>query len=381
MLALSMLAGLVWASMAPLYLFFGVYLRSLGLTYGAIGLITTIGAVLSSFPQIVFGAIADRVSSRKSIISFAMLIRTAFSLMLLLSKDLLGLSVGYVAMSFSLSGYMPIAQSMVADISRGERLGRSMGRYRLFGSAGWAISCVLTGFLARWSLTNIFPIAFAASVMALMVSLMLPDVRRKEDSTSPTAAREGRKMTPFLTTAFMLSVLLSGLSMGAASSFLTISLAQLGIEPFFLGIVIAAGALFEIPSMYLSGLLCDRVGSFAVLSIGEMGLAAVYWLYGTVTNITTYVLIQGLRGILYAVFTVSGMAASSGLGGRRRGSLYAGLYNLSYYLGSAPGPYMGGLVSDYMGLSAMFTLSSAISIASAVLLIPQIMDKLRASPK
>ena len=81
-------------------------------------------------------------------------------------------------------------------------------------------------------------------------------------------------------------------------------------------------------------------------------------------------LVQGLRGILYAGFTVSGLAASSGLGGRRRGSLYAGLYNLSYYLGSVPGPYMGGLVSDYMGLSAMFTLSSAISIASAALLIP-----------
>jgi len=31
---------------------------------------------------------------------------------------------------------------------------------------------------------------------------------------------------------------------------------------------------------------------------------------------------------------------------------------------------MGGFVSDYMGLSAMFTLSSAISIASAALLIP-----------
>lgn len=371
MLALSILAGLVWASMAPLYLFFGVYLRSLGLTYGAIGLITTTGAVLSSFPQIVFGAIADRINSRKRIISFAMLIRTASSLMSLLSKDLLGLSVGYVAMSFSLSGFMPIAQSMVADISGGERLGRSMGRYRLFGSAGWAISCVLTGCLARWSLTNIFPITFAASAMAFMVSLMLPDVSRRGEGGSPsTGAREGRKMTPFLTVAFLLSIMLSCLSMGAATSFLTISLAQLGIEPFFLGIVIATGGLFEVPSMYVSGLLCDRIGSFAVLSIGEVGLAAVYWLYGTVTNITTYVLVQGLRGILYAVFTVSGMAASSGLGGRRRGSLYAGLYNLSYYLGSVPGPYMGGLISDYMGLSAMFTLSSAISIASAALLIP-----------
>jgi len=375
------LGGLVWASMAPFYLFFGVYLRSLGLTFGTIGSIMTIGSILSSFPQIIIGAIADRIQHRKLIISFAMLARMMFSFMLLLSRDVLSLSIWYIGMSFSLSGFMPLAQSIVADQSERDELGRSLGRYRLFGSGGWAISCVLTGWLAIENLRSIFAITFELSIIGFLVSIVLPEAKRKGDEAISIVPKEETKQSPVLMVIFMLSVFLACVGMGAASSFLTISLSQLGMGTFLLGIVIAIGAMCEVPSMYLSGLLCDRIGSFSVLAIGEAGLAAVYWLYGIVTNLYTYILVQGIRGILYAVFTVSGMATSSSLGGRRRGSFFAGLYNLSYYLGTAPGPYFGGLISDYAGLSTMFFLSSAISFSSAILLVPWIFGKKRSETK
>jgi MFS family permease len=367
------LGGLVWASMAPFYLFFGIYLRSLGLTYGTIGSIMTIGSILSSFPQIFIGAIADRSRHRKLIISFAMLARTAFSLMLLLSRDILSLSIGYIGMSFSLSGFMPLAQSIVADLSEKERLGRSLGRYRLFGSGGWAISCVLTGGLAEHDLRAIFPITFALSILGLLFSIALPEGKGKGERAISMAPKGGTKPSFAIMATFMLSVFLACVGMGAATSFLTISLSQLGMGAFFLGIVMATGAMCEVPAMYISGLLCDRIGSFTVLAMGEAGLASIYWLYGTVKDLYTYILVQGIRGILYSVFTISGMAASSGIGGRRRGSFFAGLYNTSYYLGTAPGPYLGGLISDYAGLSAMFYFASATSISSAILVIPVIL--------
>lgn len=264
---------------------------------------------------------------------------------------------------------MPLAQSMVADFSGDNRLGVYMGRYRLFGSIGWAAACILTGLLAGESLWNIFPLTLAFSAISFLVSLFLPSVEGTGGSRHGSTQHRGVSSVK-LAACFTASILISGVGMGATSSFLTISLSQLGGDPFFMSLVVAIGALLEVPAMYLGGWLSDRIGGLPVLVFGEVGLGMVYWLYGTVKNLYSYLLIQGVRGILYALHTVSGMSISSSLGGSRRRGLYAGFYNLSLQLGFASGPYLGGLVSDYRGLWAMFAMSSALSWASAILLTP-----------
>lgn len=329
----------------------------------------TIASVLSSSLQVTFGTIADRYGNRKTLISASLLLRTLASFMLMLSGDVINISIWYVGTSLFLSGFMPLAQSIVADLSEGRRLGISMGRYRLFGSMGWAISCIVTGLLARYDTRNIFPITFAFSIASFLASLALPEVKSIRE-WHPESTREGARVSATLVIFFIASVLLSGLSMGATTSFLNISLTQLGSDPLFLGVVLAIGACFEVPAMYLSGRLSDRIGSLPVLFFGEIGLGLVYWLYGTVKTLYGYILIQGIRGTLYATFMISGMSASSSLGGSRRGSTYAGLYNLSLYLGMAFGPYLGGLISDFLGLFSMFTLSSTLSVISAFMLTP-----------
>lgn len=368
----SILGGLVWASFAPFSLLFGVYLRSLGLSYTNIGLLMTTASMLSTSPQLMFGAIADRFGKRRLIMSSVLLARAVVILMLLLSRDVVSLSTLYVLASLFLSGFIPLAQSMVADLSESEKLGKSMGEYRLFGSVGWVVSCVLTGLLARENLWNIFPVTFAFSCLSFLASLALPEFKAP-DEARPKGGRHEARLTTTMSALFATSVPLSGMSMGATSSFLSISLSQLGGDPLFLGAVIAIGALFEVPAMYLSGRLCDRIGGFPVLLAGEAGLGAVYWLYGTVKTFHSYLLIQGVRGVLYAFFVVSGTSVSSRLGGSRRGGLYAGLYNMSLYLGTTPGPYIGGLASDYLGLWTMFMISSVLSEASAVLILPWVL--------
>jgi MFS family permease len=372
----SIVGGLIWASFAPFTLLFGVYLRSRGLSYSSIGLLVTVTSLLSSFLQPVFGAAADKYRRRKVIVSISLLARSLAYLILMLSTDVMSMLVWYVVAGLFLAGFMPLAQSMIADLSENDRLGISMGRYRLFGSMGWAAACVMTGLLARNNLWNIFPIGLAFSTLSSLISLFLPEVEGvKRSRYENTRSRGGMsvKLAAFFTT----SILLSGIGIGATSSFLTISLSQLGSDPLFMGIVIAIGALLEVPAMYLGGRLSDCIGGLPVLVLGEVGLGMVYWLYGTVTNLYSYLLIQGVRGILYALFAVSGMAISSGLGGSRRRGLYAGFYNLSLQLGTASGPYLGGLVSDYRGLWAMFALSSALSGVSAMLLTPWIPGSLK----
>ncbi|MGQ9479013.1 MAG: MFS transporter [Thermoproteota archaeon] len=370
MLTLFLLSGAVWASMAPLLLFFGVYLMSLGFSYSDIGLISTFGIVSSSIPQLIFGAVADKIIRRKPIIVFAVSIRVLAGLMMLVSKDVVSISAWYILASFSLAGFMPIAQSMVADMAEGEEVGRLMGNYRLFGSAGWAVSCVLTGLLVTEKLENIFSIFFFFSIASFPLALLLKESWRPPEKEGGEAGTVMVKSSIALTLCFTASIILSSLSMGATNVFITIFLSKLGMEPLLIGVTIALGALMEIPAMYLGGMLCDRVGSLTVLSAGEVGLAFIYWLYGTVGNIYTYVIVQSIRGILYAVFTVAGMTASSSLWGEEKRGFYASLYNLSLNMGMSLGPSFGGFISDKLGLLATFLISSLISLISATILSP-----------
>jgi PPP family 3-phenylpropionic acid transporter len=333
----------------------------------------TVTSIFSSFLQLVFGATADKYRNRKAIISLALLARSVACLLLMVSKDVVSMALWYIVASLFLSGFMPLAQSIVADLSEKGKLGVSMGRYRLFGSIGWAVSCILTGFLARENLWSIFPITLAFSTSSFLISLALPEVERFKESSESMQSTVNAYIA--LAACFAISIFLSGVSMGATSSFLTISLNQLGSDPFFIGVIIALGAFLEVPAMYLGGRLSDLIGSIPVLVIGEAGLGVIYWLYGNIRNIFNYLLIQGARGVLYALFTVSGMSISSRLGGSKKGGFYAGLYNLSLYLGMASGPYIGGLVSDYQGLWAMFALSSVLAGISAILLFPWMLSK------
>ncbi|MEM1547637.1 MAG: MFS transporter [Thermoproteota archaeon] len=369
LLRISIVGGLVWASFAPFSLFLGVYLISQGLSYASIGLLMTTTSILSSFLQLAFGSLADKYQNTRLIISLTLLARSIACLILVFSRDLASILLWYIVSGVFLSGFLPIAQSMVAKLSEDERLGFSMGKYRLSGSLGWAFSCILTGLFARYEMWNIFPITLILSFSSFLTSLVIPEVEGIAVSHREIGRRETRKPAKLIVF-FILSIFLSSLSMSAASSFLNIFLFQLGSDPFFIGIIIAIGAFLEVPAMYLGGILSDKIGEILVLMAGEMGLGVIYWLYGTVKNIYTYIIIQGFRGILYAFFMVSGMSLSSNVGDVGKKGFYAGLYNLSLQFGMALGPFLGGLVSDAFGLLAMFVTVSILSELSSALLIP-----------
>jgi len=243
-----------------------------------------------------------------------------------------------------------------------------MGLYRLGGSAGWAVMCLIAGLVASLysSYLPAFDLATLLSAAAFLVSLGLTD---PQPSTISTAVTDQARSSATLSNAraFYASVFLGSLGIGATSSFVTILLSELGGDPVTIGVVLAVGAAVEVPAMYYGGRLTDKYGSLWVLSAGMTGMAVSYVLYGWVGMPMALVFVQAIRGLFYGFFTVSGMTMSSSLGGAERGGFHAGLYGLISTLGSSSGPSLGGLVSDQCGLKSMFVLSSVVSLLAASL--------------
>jgi len=360
---LALLGALFWGSMAPSYLFVAVYLKASGLDYSAIGLVTTASVLASSLPQIIFGHLIDRYGRHGLLIPLSLFFRAFCLVMLAFATDAWSVALWFVVAGLPMSLFMPSMQSAVARISVPNTMGTSMGLYRLGGSAGWAVMCLVSGLVA--SLSSDFRLAFGLgallSVFAFLLSL--PFASQLGDSKEPPSVEPGgptRKTDQ--SELFYTSVFLGSLGIGATSSFVTVLLAELGGGPFMIGAVLAAGATAEVPAMYLGGKMSDKYGALLVLSAGMAGLAVSYVFYGVVNVLVAYLFVQALRGLFYGLFTVSGMAMSSSLGGAEKGGLHAGFYNLVSTLGSSSGPYIGGLMSDQLGLRTMYWFSSAVSL-------------------
>ena len=353
--------------MAPSAMFVSVQLRSSGLAYSDIGLVSTASVLLSSLPQLLFGHMIDKYGRRAALIKASILIRSFFLSMVALSSDPWSLAFWYVAASLPLSLFLPSIQSFVARRSSPESLGTNMALYRLGGSAGWAVVCLVAGLVAS---SSSFTVAFALgallSVVAFIASLGLTDRGPPEDSTPPVEPMRS-SATLLSGLAFYGSTFLGSLGIGATSSFVAVLLSELGGSPSIIGAVLAAGAAAEVPAMYYGGKLADRYGPLWILAAGMAGMGVSYVFYGMVNVLEALVFVQASRGLFYGLFTVSGMAMSSSLGGTERGGLHAGLYNLVGTLGASSGPSAGGFMSDQLGLKSMFALSSLVSLLGASL--------------
>ena len=360
---LALIGALFWGSMAPSSVFVAIYLKSSGLDYAAIGLVSAASVLASSLPQIAFGRLIDRYGKHGMLIALSLFFRAFCLTMVALAADAWSVSFWYVAAGLPTSLFMPSMQSMVARSSVPDTMGVSMGSYRLGGSAGWAVMCLVSGLVA--SAFSDFRLAFGLGALLSVVNflLSLPLANQPDPPRSLPMAEEGKPaMGAGQGRSFYTSLFLGNLGLGATSSFLTILLNELGGGPLIIGTVLAVGATAEVPAMYIGGKLSDRYGRMGILSVGMAGLAFSYALYGVLNALFACLFVQALRGLFYGFFTVSGMAMSSSLGGAERGGLHAGLYNLVSTLGTSSGPYIGGLLSDQLGLKAMYWLSAGVSL-------------------
>lgn len=375
-----LLGFLTWSSLAPLYLYYGWYLRSEGINYVEVGMVLGLSIVSTFFAQLFSGFLFDYFHNYKYLLLFTFIIRSLSTSFIAYLPNPHDTYIWYILSSFSLGMFSPLSQSIIAEASRNEKLGTSLGQFRLSGSAGWVFSCIISGFVAMQSLKGSFILASIFSILSLPLILLLKtdtDVSQSISDLNLSKNTNSNVEQDNLTTFFFyLSVFFASIGMGAASNFLNIFILENGNNALSLSLILAIGALVEVPSMLLSGKLSDALGPLKLLSVSEFFLGLVYLGYALVKNLESFFLVQSFRGLFYAIFTVSGMHFSSVIGGKKRRGTSAGIYNVSTTIGLALGPYLAGLISQYpvfilgsySGIAASFVFSFLISIFAAILL-------------
>ncbi|MBO3757710.1 MAG: MFS transporter, partial [Candidatus Brockarchaeota archaeon] len=115
-----LLGFLTWSSLAPLYLYYGWYLRSEGIDYVEIGMVLGSSVIFTFFAQLLSGSLFDRFHNYKYLLLITFLIRSLSTSFIVYLSNPRDTYIWYVLSSFSLGMFSPLSQSIIAETSRGE---------------------------------------------------------------------------------------------------------------------------------------------------------------------------------------------------------------------------------------------------------------------
>jgi PPP family 3-phenylpropionic acid transporter len=347
--------------------FLYVYFSDLGLSGGQVGLLATLSPVVAMLFTTSVASLADRKRKRVRITQVALAgsCVTVFLLRLPASFGSIVPLVFFLAVFSTPS--ISIADGLIARMAQRNRL--NFGGMRLWGSLGFAISALGCG--ALWQ-------AFGFETMFIVGSLLcLPPILlagRLEEG--PAAVERGHKPVSQLlrdrTLVLLLAAtVLAGISTSLSGTFGGIYARSLGGGNTLIGAMGAFGALAELPTMFFSNRISERISETnAVLcSYGLMG--AAFLGYALTDNPDLLLAFAIVRGLGYGLWLTSTVRLVTRRTPEQWASTAQGLLTICLF-GLAPlvaGP-LGGLIYDSINPAAVFGLATGcLGMAGVVMLV------------
>ena len=362
---LSLYLGLVTSTMGFLQPFVPLYLLEAGLDKAQIGLVAGAGALLALVVQPLVGRLSDHFDSRRPFVALmAVLAGVAYLLFPWLHGPLpflLAVALGANA-NMVMQGVGGVLVGRLAERGKG---GATYAAYRVWGSVGYVLVALLTGFLlrngnlkGREALDPIFhfgPLLFFA---VALLARWLPDPKAPPAPESEAArVRMHPNLRRFLLVDFLYIVALYG-----ASGFLSIFMKELGGTGLLLSCVFLPGVILEVLVMRKSGALSDRYGRRPILLVSYLLLPFRLLLYAAATGPYAILAIQTLHGLNFGIVGAVAVAfVNDQAEHRTRGALQAQLALVTATAG-AIGPALMGAVADAYGLRAMFLVAALLAL-------------------
>lgn len=290
--------------------FFNLFLERQGLRGTQIGLIGTVSSftVLVSAP--LWGRWSDRVAHPRRLLQAAFLGSAVIHLFISQQSAFLWLAVLVCLEGLISVGVMPISDTMAFDAS--QRSSRSgFGSIRLWGSLGWAIVVMISGWLIEQTGLVFAFVGYAVTIVitALVVNLLdRPDQSHQETrhktGTSPSEIlREIGKDRALVGLAIALSIW--WITRAGTYQFEAIYLDRLGAGESIIGLSSTIGALVELPAILWADHLVRRYGSHWMLRVTLLlhaGMAAAVLVIPTVPTI---IAMRAVGGVAFSFYSVA----------------------------------------------------------------------------
>lgn len=332
-----------------------------------VGLLISLYGLVNSVLQPLMGAVSDRVSHRKPLITGGLLLMGLGTLAFVFAHQFVSLVFIRALQGIGVALTIPASLALMATATEKRTRGGSMGIYTTMRMVGFAIGPLLGGFL---HVQFGFTAAFYAGAAAIFIGMVLVQFWVHEIPVD-TPAEKGR---PFrivdreLLTAGIIGLAIATFVMASAFSMMTTLEEQFNtrLDQTALGFGVAFSALmisrliFQIPL----GRLSDYIGRKPIIIIGLLLMAPTTILLGLVSTtfqLTGVRLFQGLAsaGIAAPAFALAADLSRGGGEGRQMS-----IVTMGFGLGIALGPLIAGFLAIYF-FELPFFIGGLMSLAGA----------------
>ncbi|GIY42697.1 major facilitator superfamily domain-containing protein 6 [Caerostris extrusa] len=249
-----------------------------------------------------------------------------------------------------------------------QKTGAEFGRQRLWGAISWGVICPIGGLL------NDYTDDYLASwiLMAIMSALTLWNIS-KLDLLKPQFSQNilkdfGRvfKSKEFLI--FEFAVLLNGIATGFVWFYLMLFLITIGGSRFLLGIAQTVQCFGgEIPCMFFSGWLINKLGHFNVLTLSLLCYCIRFVWYSFLQDPWLVLPVECLHGITYGMlYTAVASYAKLNAKPGTEATTQSVLFTTHEGLGAGLGCVLAGIGFDLLGGHETFFRASLFSGCGAV---------------
>lgn len=356
-----------FAAFGALAPFVSLYYREIGLDLAQIGWL----AALSGLTQLVFapvwGVLADTLSLRRLLLPLAVAGTILPALLISQTESFSLLLVLVVLQAIFTAPIGALADSATITLLGAAR--EQYGVQRVWGTVGWGVSTIVTGWLiAQVGLRGIFGLYAGLGLLAALSALALPRSELTQTDLRGAAQTLLRDRRWFV---FFGCVLLIGCNSAIISSFLSLYLQDLGASSEQIGLGYTIATISELPVMVLSPWLIRRWSARGLMIAGGLLYAIRTAIYLVAPSVNWALAAQILQGPCYAALWTGGVVEAQRLAPRGLESTAQSLFSLAVFgIASALANLVGGQIYRDLGALALFGTVTVIALLGALALLP-----------
>ena len=365
----SILYALLFGSIGAYVPYISIYFADIGLGLETIGLLSAIAAAVGLVAAPAWGAVADRSRDVRVPLLLGALWASGAAAWLGTATAPLSVALAMAALAAGTAGLAPMLDSRTVAILGADR--DRFGRARAWGSAAFIVVALGVGQLIDRLGTSALVLVWVPGIALTGIAAYVLLGGGPQRSRAARALGSGSALLALLRSRelgsfFLISVLL-WTAVSAVMTFASIHLVALGGDGAMVGALWALGALIEVPLMFAFPVLVRRTGPEPLVVIGAVAYAvrALGWALAPAPIVL--VALAPIGGVGFAfVYVGTVMVIARRVPASSQATAQGLFSGTTFSLGSIGGAVLGGQLAQATSIPALFVVSAAIALASAV---------------
>lgn len=295
--------------------YFPLFYKHLGFSSSQVGILYSLGPLISILSNLFWSMISDRLGTIKKIM--IILLGGQLLSVLLLSKASEFSSVIVILSVFYFFYYpvFPLADTLA--IKTAQKYGRNFISIRVFGSLGYAFFALTVGYVLRalgssWSMTLCIIIIITALIITWWlqdVKIVPPDTQDEHDASVLVPEHKGNGLREILLQKeviwFFSCVFILALGHRMNEAFLTVSLKEMGAGEELIGWALLASALSEIPVFFALSKYGEKFKELPLLAFASLMYAIRFLFMSSAHHPGAVIAIQAMHSVSFGVYYVT----------------------------------------------------------------------------